>query len=40
VLGVTARASRLDEATARAYKAIEQIRFEGMHYRLDIGRRP
>jgi phosphoribosylamine--glycine ligase len=37
VLGVTARAVTLTEATARAYQAAERIGFEGMHYRRDIG---
>ena len=39
VLGVTARAATLDDATARAYEAVERIRFEGMHYRRDIGKK-
>lgn len=37
VLGVTARANDLRTALARAYKAVEQIQFEGVHYRKDIG---
>ena len=37
VLGVTARANDLTTALARAYKAVEQIQFEGVHYRKDIG---
>ena len=37
VLGVTARAATLGEATARAYEAVDMIRFDGMHYRKDIG---
>jgi phosphoribosylamine---glycine ligase len=37
VLGVTARANDLRAALARAYKAVEQIQFEGVHYRKDIG---
>jgi len=36
VLGVTARASTLDEARAKAYQAIGRVKFEGMHYRTDI----
>ncbi len=36
VLGVTARASTLDAARAKAYQAIGRIKFEGMHYRTDI----
>jgi phosphoribosylamine--glycine ligase len=39
VLGVTARAPRLQEAIARAYRATEMINFEEMHYRRDIGAR-
>ena len=37
VLGVTAFDSTLPDALARAYSAAGQIRFEGMHYRTDIG---
>ena len=40
VLGVTATGSSLDAALARAYLAAEKIRFEGRHYRRDIGRPP
>jgi phosphoribosylamine---glycine ligase len=39
VLGVTAGGADLSEALARAYQACERIRFEGMHYRRDIGRK-
>ena len=39
VLGVTAVADTLPEAISRAYEAVRLIRFEGMHYRTDIGRR-
>lgn len=39
VLGVTARAATLEEATARAYDAVSKIRFDGMQFRRDIGRR-
>lgn len=39
VLGVTARAPTLEEATERAYRAVGRIHFDGMHYRHDIGRR-
>jgi len=38
VLGVTARASTLEDATARAYEAVGKIQFDGMHFRRDIGR--
>jgi phosphoribosylamine---glycine ligase len=37
VLGVTANGSDLASALARAYAATTQIRFDGMHYRTDIG---
>ncbi|MDT8069908.1 MAG: phosphoribosylamine--glycine ligase [Terriglobia bacterium] len=39
VLGVTARAADLRAAVDLAYKAVGQIRFEGMHYRRDIAGR-
>ena len=39
VLGVTAYGADLAAARARAYGAIEQIRFDGMHFRRDIGLR-
>jgi phosphoribosylamine---glycine ligase len=37
VLGVTATGSDLAEARARSYHTISNIRFDGMHYRKDIG---
>lgn len=36
VLGVTASGIDINEAVKTAYKAIEKIKFEGMHYRRDI----
>jgi phosphoribosylamine---glycine ligase len=39
VLGVTAVAEDLPQAIERAYAAVGEIHFEGMHYRRDIGRR-
>lgn len=39
VLGVTATAATLQGALDRAYEAMGKIRFEGMYYRRDIGRR-
>jgi phosphoribosylamine--glycine ligase len=39
VLSVTATAPSLPDAIARAYEAIDHIRFEGMHFRRDIGTR-
>lgn len=38
VLGVTARGDSLDAALDSAYAAVEGIRFDGAHYRRDIGR--
>ena len=38
VLGVTATGNSLDAALGKAYQAAAKIRFEGMHYRHDIGR--
>jgi phosphoribosylamine--glycine ligase len=37
VLAVTATGPSLEEARAKAYRNIERIRFEAMHYRRDIG---
>gem|GEM_PF-1943251 len=37
VLGITTFDATLVEALAKAYAAAGQIRFEGMHYRTDIG---
>jgi phosphoribosylamine--glycine ligase len=39
VLGVTARATTLESAVARAYQAVGCISFEGMQYRSDIAHR-
>jgi phosphoribosylamine---glycine ligase len=39
VLGVTALGADLDEARRRAYAAVDNIHFDGMHYRKDIGGR-
>jgi phosphoribosylamine--glycine ligase len=39
VLGVTAYGADLEGARARAYGAIENIHFDGMHFRRDIGLR-
>lgn len=39
VLGVTARGGDIEEAVNEAYRAIQQIEWDGMHYRRDIGRR-
>jgi phosphoribosylamine--glycine ligase len=36
VLGVTARGRDVAEATARAYAAVDRIRFRGMQLRRDI----
>ena len=39
VLGVTAKAPTLEEALRKAYAAAEQIHFENVYYRRDIGKR-
>jgi phosphoribosylamine--glycine ligase len=39
VLGVTARAGELRTARELCYQAVSRIRFDGMHYRRDIGAR-
>ncbi len=39
VLGVTAVGDDLAAARALAYRAVDRIRFDGMHYRRDIGAR-
>jgi phosphoribosylamine--glycine ligase len=40
VLNVTATGATLNDALGKAYQAVKLIRFDGMHYRTDIGRRP
>ena len=37
VLSVTALGKTFADAKARAYRAMEMIHFDGMHYRKDIG---
>jgi phosphoribosylamine--glycine ligase len=39
VLGVTALGDSIDSAIRRAYRAVERISWEGMHFRRDIGAR-
>ncbi|MHB1127567.1 MAG: phosphoribosylamine--glycine ligase [Bacillota bacterium] len=39
VLGITARGAGIEEAIANAYRGVEQVHFEHMHYRTDIGHR-
>ncbi|OPZ74666.1 MAG: Phosphoribosylamine--glycine ligase [Firmicutes bacterium ADurb.Bin456] len=39
VLGVTATGRDISGAFASAYKAVENIHFDGIHYRRDIGKR-
>jgi phosphoribosylamine--glycine ligase len=39
VLAVSARASDLKSAIAKAYRAVEKIRWDGLHYRKDIGKK-
>ena len=38
VLGVTALHDTVAKASERVYSIIDNISFEGMHYRKDIGR--
>ena len=40
VLYVTALGKDLEDARSKAYEAVKYIKFEGMHYRKDIGARP
>ncbi|PIR00240.1 MAG: phosphoribosylamine--glycine ligase [Nitrospinae bacterium CG11_big_fil_rev_8_21_14_0_20_45_15] len=40
VLGVTALGADRDTAIQNAYKAVEKITWDGIHYRKDIGQRP
>ncbi len=39
VLGVTALGADIRAAMERAYRAVDTIRWDGMHYRTDIGRK-
>ena len=39
MLGVTARGATLPVAIQNTYEEVRYIRFEGMHYRTDIGRK-
>jgi phosphoribosylamine--glycine ligase len=39
VLGVQALGADIRSAIATAYAGVDRIRFEGMQYRRDIGRR-
>lgn len=39
VLGITGRGATLSEARDRAYQVVREIRFDGCHFRTDIGRR-
>ena len=39
VLGVTAVAADVPRAIQAAYEGVSRIRFDGMHFRTDIGRR-
>jgi phosphoribosylamine--glycine ligase len=39
VLGVTALGGTLERAVGAAYGAVDRIRWQGMHYRRDIGHR-
>jgi len=39
VLGITARAGGISEAIELAYRGVSQVKFKGMHYRKDIGKK-
>jgi len=39
VLGVTASGDSLEQALARAYQAMAEVKFDGIYYRRDIGHR-
>jgi phosphoribosylamine--glycine ligase len=39
VLGVTAAGDSLEQALGRAYQALDEIKFDGIYYRRDIGHR-
>jgi phosphoribosylamine--glycine ligase len=39
VLGITARGRTVGEARERAYRAVEKISFDEMHFRRDIASR-
>jgi phosphoribosylamine--glycine ligase len=39
VLGVTAMADTIESAINRAYSVVHMVKFDGMHYRSDIGRK-
>ena len=39
VLGVTARGETITDAVAEAYRAVDEITWDGMHFRKDIARR-
>ena len=39
VLGVTALGADIPDAISRAYRAVEKIRWDGVHFRTDIGRK-
>lgn len=39
VLGVTAKASGIEAAIKKAYEAVDKIKWEGVHYRTDIGKK-
>ncbi len=39
VVGITAMGDNLNKAAQQAYRAIDKVRFEGMYYRRDIGKK-
>ncbi|HBH3654514.1 TPA: phosphoribosylamine--glycine ligase [Clostridioides difficile] len=38
VIGITAKSATVKDAAEKVYENIKKINFEGMHYRIDIGR--
>ena len=39
ILGVTATGENIGTAIAKAYEAVDKIKWQGIHYRKDIGHR-
>ncbi len=37
VVTIVAKGATLEDARAKAYRNVDRVRFEGMHYRRDIG---
>ena len=39
MLGVTALGESIEDALAKSYAGVEKIKFDGAHYRKDIGQK-